>query len=102
MKKFLGSNKLKTAVFISGSGSNLKNLIKFSFSKKSPIKIVFVVSNNSKAKGLVFANKNKIHKKTFKFNNKTKDENEILRYLKKKISILFVLLDSWKFCRKIL
>ena len=36
--------KINTAVFISGNGSNLKNLIKFSLSKKSPIKIKFVVS----------------------------------------------------------
>ena len=30
MKKFHGIKKLNTAVFISGKGSNLKNLIKFS------------------------------------------------------------------------
>ena len=30
-----GNNKVKTAVFISGTGSNLKNLIKFSIKKNS-------------------------------------------------------------------
>jgi phosphoribosylglycinamide formyltransferase-1 len=29
MVKLTGSKKIKTAVFISGTGSNLKNLIKF-------------------------------------------------------------------------
>ena len=30
MKKLIGFKKIKTAVFISGKGSNLENLIKFS------------------------------------------------------------------------
>ena len=49
MKRFHGSKKVKTAVFISGRGSNLKNLIKFSLSKKSPIVINLFISNNLKA-----------------------------------------------------
>ena len=36
MKKLIGLKKTKTAVFISGTGSNLKNLIKFSKKKKIP------------------------------------------------------------------
>ena len=60
MIRFLGSNKLKTAVFISGTGSNLENLIKFSLSRKSPIKISLIISNNSKAKGLKFSKQYKI------------------------------------------
>ena len=44
--------KINTAVFISGNGCNLKNLIKFSLSKKSPIKIIFVISKKKNAKGL--------------------------------------------------
>ena len=50
-----GSNKIKTAIFISGTGSNLKSLIKFSKIKKSPIIIKMIVSNNSEAKGLKYA-----------------------------------------------
>ncbi len=83
MKKLYGSNRIKTAVFISGTGSNLKKLIQFSKTKKSPININFVISSNSKAKGLSFAKKYKIKKKVFKFNNKVRDENTILKYLKK-------------------
>ena len=43
MVELVGSNKINTAVFISGTGSNLKNLIKFSLLKKSPIKLSFIV-----------------------------------------------------------
>ena len=63
MKKLSGNKKTKTAVFISGTGSNLKNLIKFSKFKKSPITIDLVISNNKHAKGLKYASKNKIKKK---------------------------------------
>ena len=58
-----GSKKIKTAVFISGTGSNLKSLIKFSKLKKSPISIEMIVSNNSKSKGLAFGKIYKIKKK---------------------------------------
>ena len=54
MATLTGSKKIKTAVFISGKGSNLKNLIKFSKTKNSPISIDLIISNNFKAKGLVF------------------------------------------------
>ena len=83
MVKLIGLKKLKTAVFISGTGSNLKNLIKFSLIKKSPIKISFILSNNSKAKGLNFAKKYRIRKKIFKFKKQSTDENKIIYYLKK-------------------
>ena len=83
MVKLIGSNKIKTAIFISGTGSNLKNLIKFSLLKKSPIKVSFIVSNNIKAKGLNSAKKYKIKKKTYNFKNKKISENLILRDLKK-------------------
>ena len=63
MKKLIGPDKTKTAVFISGTGSNLKKLIKFSYKKKSPISIKLVISNNRNANGLKYANKEKIEKK---------------------------------------
>ena len=69
MKKLIGVKKVNTAIFISGKGSNLKNLIRFSFSKKSPIKIGLIVSNNKKAKGLDYAKKFKIKKKVYNFKN---------------------------------
>ena len=60
MKKSIGPNKVKTAVFISGAGSNLKNLIKFSYKRNSPISIKLVISNKRNANGLKYANQQKI------------------------------------------
>ena len=62
-----GYKKIRTAVFISGTGSNLKSLIKFSKTNKSAISIEFIVSSNPKAKGLNYAKINKIKKKNIKF-----------------------------------
>ena len=81
MVKSIGLNRIKTAVFISGTGSNLKNLIKFSKSKKSPIKITFVLSSNSEAKGLNLAKKYKIKNKTYFFKQRKIDESKVLKYL---------------------
>ncbi len=75
--------KVKTAVFISGTGSNFKNLIKFSKLKNSPIMIDLVISNNPGAKGLHFAKKNRIKKKIFTFKNQKIDEKKILNFLKR-------------------
>ena len=77
-----GHNKIKTAVFISGTGSNLKSLIKFSKTIKSPISIEYIISNNYKAKGLEYANKYNIKKKVLNFNNKNLIENQLLGILK--------------------
>ena len=82
MVRLIGLKKIKTAVFISGNGSNLKNLIEFSFSKKSPISVDFVISDNSKAKGLNFSKKFKIKRKIYSFKIKN-PEKEILKDLKK-------------------
>ena len=81
MIKLTGLKKINTAIFISGTGTNLKNLIKFSLSKDSPIIIKNIISNKTKAKGLNYANKYRIKKKVFKFNSN--QENKILNFLKK-------------------
>ena len=77
-----GFNKVKTAVFISGNGSNLRSLIKFSKSYKSPISIKLIISNNPKSTGLKYANIFKIKKKIFVL-KKITDEKKILFELKK-------------------
>jgi len=82
MALLTGSNKIKTAVFISGTGSNLKSLIKFSKLKKSPIIIEMIISNNSKSKGLQYAKIYKIKKKVFDFKN-TLSDKKIIHELKK-------------------
>ena len=78
-----GSKKIKTAVFISGTGSNLKSLIKFSKLKKSPISIDLIISNSSKSKGLEVGRIFKIKRKIFDFKKKTISEKKILLKLKK-------------------
>ena len=82
MVKLTGFKKKNTAVFISGTGTNLKSLIKFSLLKNSPIKINLIISNNIKAKGLKFAKIYKIKMKTYNFNNKSDSEKIILNDLK--------------------
>ena len=79
----IGTNKIKTAVFISGTGSNLKSLIKFSKLKKSPISIELIISDNTKSKGLKYSKLFKIKKKVFSFKKKTLCEKKILNELKK-------------------
>jgi phosphoribosylglycinamide formyltransferase-1 len=103
MKKSIGPKKfsrLNTAIFISGTGSNLKNLIKFSLLKKSPIKVILIISNNAKAKGLKFAIRYKIPFKIYKLMNITKDEKKILSYLKKKKIDLICLAGFMKILSK--
>ncbi len=83
MALLTGFKKIKTAVFISGTGSNLKSLIKFSKLKKSPISIEMIVSNNVKSKGLAYGKIYKIKKKIFNFKKQITAEKEILLQLKK-------------------
>jgi phosphoribosylglycinamide formyltransferase-1 len=80
--------KKNTCIFISGKGSNLKNLIARSRDNSFPIKISLVVSNNKDAYGLNYAKKFNI---PYLFiNTKIKNyENKVLIYLKKyKISFI--------------
>ena len=82
MVKLAGYRKIKTAVFISGNGSNLNSLIKFSKTRKSPISVNLIISNNPKAKGLKLGKINKIKKRVFNLKKKNKIENLILSLLK--------------------
>ncbi len=82
MVKSIGPKKIRTAVFISGTGSNLENLIKFSLKKRSPIEIILIISNNTKAKGFKFAKLYKIKKKVYNYNQKIISEKRILKDLK--------------------
>ena len=95
MKKFSGK-KISAAVFISGRGSNLKNLINFSYKKKSPIVIDFVFTNNIKAFGLRYAYEKKIKVYYFKNKNFSISETKILKILKKKKIMLICLAGFMK------
>ena len=83
MEKLNGNKKLKISVFISGRGTNLKSIIKFSKNKDSRVEIGLIVSNNKNAKGLTFANKYKIKSLIINYKNKKKAEEKILINLKK-------------------
>ena len=93
MKKLIGLKKIETAVFISGTGSNLKNLIKFSKTKISPIIIKLIISNSKKAKGLKYSTQYNIQKKIVNFNNNF-SENKIINYINKK-NIKFICLAGF-------
>jgi len=89
MRRLIGLKKTRSAVFISGTGSNLKNLIKFSIKKNSPISIELIISNNKKAKGLKYSNQFKIKKKIINFKNHKSAEIKILKILfEKKINFI--------------
>ena len=80
MEKLTGK-KTNVAVFISGRGSNLNNLIKYSKSKYSLIKIKLIISNKVNAKGLRFAKKNYIKYFIFNYKNINISEKKILKKL---------------------
>ncbi len=80
--------KKNTCIFISGNGSNLKNLILSSRSSNFPIKISLIICNNTNANGIIYAKKHNIP--YIFINTKFKNyENKIFYYLKKyKISFI--------------
>jgi len=96
---------LNISIFISGRGSNLLSLIKYSKIKKSKIKINLVISNNKFSKGLEFAKKNKIKYHVINYSKKKQAELKILGYLiKNKVDLIclagFMKILSSDFIRK--
>ena len=82
MEKLTGK-KIDTAIFISGSGSNLNSIIKNSLKKNFPIKISLVISNNKNAYGINYAKNNKIKFKIINSKKMINFENKTLIILKK-------------------
>tara|TARA_B100000767_G_scaffold246197_1_gene245586 strand:- start:37 stop:600 length:564 start_codon:yes stop_codon:yes gene_type:complete len=80
--------KKNACVFISGKGSNLKNLILRSRDNNFPINIKLIISNKQNARGILFAKINSIP--YIIVNTKLRNyENQILQILKKnKISLI--------------
>ena len=87
-------NKVKSCVFISGNGSNLKSIIKSSRDYNFPIKIELIISNNIKAKGLKLAKKYGIPYKFFICSNQKKFERSSLNEIKKR-KIKFICLAGF-------
>ena len=83
MPRLTGVKKINIAVFISGTGSNLKSLVKHSLKKNSKFQICLVISNKSKAKGLNYAKRYKIKKKVVNYSNTNNAEMDILNELKR-------------------
>ena len=77
----LNGKKINIAVFISGRGSNLKSLIKHYKKKKSTISIKLVISNNSKANGLIYAKQAKIKSYVLNFKKNNVIEKKLLKKL---------------------
>ena len=81
--------KIKTCVFISGTGSNLESIIKSSRDYIFPIKIKLIISNNINARGIKLAKKYSIPYKFFSSKNKKIFErNSLFEIKKRKIKFL--------------
>jgi len=86
MKKLTGS--INVGVFISGRGSNLKELIKYSKKNNTSWKIKLVISNKKNAKGLLYAKKNIIPYLAIEKKIEVFEKKAISHLNKKKIDVL--------------
>jgi len=76
--------KIKTCIFISGNGSNLKSIVKNSRDYNFPIKIELIITNNIKANGLKIAKKYSIPYKYFSSKSQKIFERECLSEITKR------------------
>ena len=86
--------KIKSCVFISGNGTNLKSIIKSSRDNNFPIKVDLIISNNLNARGIKYAKKYSITFKFFSSNNQKKFERNCLHEIKKR-KIKFICLAGF-------
>ncbi len=77
-------NKIKTCVFISGTGTNLKSIINSSREYNFPVKIELIISNNENANGLRLAKNYGIRYKFIPSGNQKKFERTCLHEIKRK------------------
>ena len=83
--------KINCAVFISGRGTNLKSIFRYSKKRGSRINLKLVISNRSEALGINFAKNNKIDCKIINYKNTKKAEKKIFNHLEKyKIKFIFL------------
>ena len=83
MKKSDGKLKYNIAVFISGKGSNLNSIIKYSKQKKVRYNVKIVISNKNKVGGLLIAKKYNIENYFIDFTKSKKLGNKVINILKK-------------------
>jgi len=77
-------SKIKSCILISGTGTNLKHIIKNSIKPNFPIQIDLVISNNRNAKGIYLAKKNLITYKFIASKNRNYFEKKCLYEIKKR------------------
>ncbi len=83
MKKSNGKIKYNIAVFISGRGSNLKSIVRYSLKNKTLYKVKVVISNKQKATGLLIAKKMGIENYYVDLTKSKKLGNRVLNILRK-------------------
>ena len=83
MKKSNGKIKYNIAVFISGRGSNLKSIVRYSLKNKTLYKVKVVISNKQKATGLLIAKKMGIENYYVDLTKSKKLGNKVLNILRK-------------------
>jgi phosphoribosylglycinamide formyltransferase-1 len=84
--------KIKLAIFASGSGSNVKNIIKY-FKDHLSIEIEFVLSNKSDAPIVFWCKENKID--TVVLNNEKVDDGNLLNSICQERAIKFIILAGY-------
>tara|TARA_Y100000590_G_scaffold3439_1_gene4560 strand:- start:383 stop:946 length:564 start_codon:yes stop_codon:yes gene_type:complete len=77
-------NKIKSCIFVSGRGSNLKAILKSSRDYNFPIKIALIISNKVNSGGIKFAKKYSIPYKFISSKNLKQFERKCLFEIKKK------------------
>ena len=83
--------KINCAVFISGRGTNLKSIFRYSKKRGSRINLKLVISNRSESLGINFAKNNKIDCKIINYKNTKKAEKQIFNHLEEhKIKFIFL------------
>ena len=84
-----GFNKTNIAIFISGKGSNLKNLIYHSKKQNTKYQISLIVSDNPKSEGLKYSKQFNIKKKIINYKKiKIVEKNLIKKLEKEKIKLI--------------
>ena len=87
-------NKIKSCIFVSGTGSNLRSILKSSREYNFPIKIELIISNNIKSGALNLAKRYSINYIFFSSKNQKKFEIKSLHEVKKK-NIKFICLAGF-------
>ena len=80
--------KKRACIFISGAGSNLKSIIKYSRDYNFPINVALVVSNKKEANGINFAKKFSIPYRIFNLNKYGFEKAAIKELRERKIDLL--------------